>query len=268
MNSSTPSVVKRRSRYARRLSSVDSTPIESKRFSMVPVDSSAARMPLPGATRAFAVWWRSCAATVPTSCRSLVRPHYSRWSVGARPLFLLTGGSPAQEGSHALQLAGRSRDDPARADPPRWVDLTPAVGLVVDPWTDDCDRRADLRDRHLRAVLRDHLHDEVAADLVIAVRQEVPRRVVRPEVDVDVPIERLELDLLHDAACHRAPALHVQPLRVVDAHQRVAGSAVRGGWWRRRGRVDRAAGGDRNEGKEGNQAHATEACLGTCNASV
>src|SRR5919106_1479388 len=55
MNSSTPSVVKRRSRYARRFSSVDSTPILSKRFLIVPVLSSAARMPLPGATIARAV---------------------------------------------------------------------------------------------------------------------------------------------------------------------------------------------------------------------
>ena len=42
-------------RYARRLSSVLSTPIESKRFLIVPVDSSAARIPLPGATSACAV---------------------------------------------------------------------------------------------------------------------------------------------------------------------------------------------------------------------
>src|ERR1051326_8335045 len=41
-------------RYSRRLSAVDSTPIASKRFLMVPVDSSAARMPLPGATMAWA----------------------------------------------------------------------------------------------------------------------------------------------------------------------------------------------------------------------
>ena len=36
MNSSAPGVVKRRSRYARRFSSVDSTPIVSKRFLIVP----------------------------------------------------------------------------------------------------------------------------------------------------------------------------------------------------------------------------------------
>jgi hypothetical protein len=55
MYSSAPSVVKRRSRYARRISSVDSTPIESKRFLIVPSLSSAARIPLPGATSARAV---------------------------------------------------------------------------------------------------------------------------------------------------------------------------------------------------------------------
>src|SRR6266516_3906986 len=42
------------SRYPRRLSSVFSTPIASKRLLMVLVLSSAARMPLPGATRARA----------------------------------------------------------------------------------------------------------------------------------------------------------------------------------------------------------------------
>src|SRR6186997_1573814 len=55
MWSSAPLVVKSRSRYARRVSSVDSTPIESKRFLIVPSLSSAARMPLPGATSARAI---------------------------------------------------------------------------------------------------------------------------------------------------------------------------------------------------------------------
>ncbi len=60
--SSTPSVVKRRSRYARRFSSVEETPIESNRFLIVPSDSSAARIPFPSATSAVAVWCRSFAA--------------------------------------------------------------------------------------------------------------------------------------------------------------------------------------------------------------
>src|SRR2546421_421084 len=59
MYSSAPGVVKRRLRYARRFSSVDSTPIVSKRFLMVPVLSSAARIPFPSATSAAAVSWSS-----------------------------------------------------------------------------------------------------------------------------------------------------------------------------------------------------------------
>src|SRR6476646_4550461 len=55
MWSAEPGAVKSICRYARRLSSVDSTPIESKRFLIVPLDSSAARMPLPGATIAWAI---------------------------------------------------------------------------------------------------------------------------------------------------------------------------------------------------------------------
>src|SRR5215210_7851246 len=50
-----PSVVNSISRYARRRSSVDSQPIESKRFLIVPLLSSAARIPLPGATSARAI---------------------------------------------------------------------------------------------------------------------------------------------------------------------------------------------------------------------
>ena len=50
-----PGVLKSRLRYARRFSSVHSTLIDLKRFSQVPLDSSAARMPLPLATMAAAV---------------------------------------------------------------------------------------------------------------------------------------------------------------------------------------------------------------------
>src|SRR6266540_2874132 len=64
MNSSAPSVVKRSSRYARRFSSVDSTPIESKRFLIVPSLSSAARIPFPSATSCRAVVSRSVASIV------------------------------------------------------------------------------------------------------------------------------------------------------------------------------------------------------------
>src|SRR3954452_12652852 len=50
-----PSVVNNISRYARRRSSFDSQPIASNRFLIVPLLSSAARMPLPGATNARAI---------------------------------------------------------------------------------------------------------------------------------------------------------------------------------------------------------------------
>ncbi len=52
---SAPAVVKRISLYARLCSSVDSTPIVSNLFLIVPVLSSAARMPLPGVTISLAV---------------------------------------------------------------------------------------------------------------------------------------------------------------------------------------------------------------------
>src|ERR1700730_4511859 len=47
------------SRQSRRGSAVDSTLIASKRFLIVPEDSSAARMPLPGVTMASAILLRS-----------------------------------------------------------------------------------------------------------------------------------------------------------------------------------------------------------------
>ncbi len=93
MNSPRPGVVQSSSRYARRFSSVFSTaaggtggrarelrrcvagtaqraaararaPMASKRLPIVPVDSSAARMPRPGATMAFAVAMSSAAKGV------------------------------------------------------------------------------------------------------------------------------------------------------------------------------------------------------------
>merc|ERR1719213_793386 len=50
-----PGVLRRSSRYSRRLDSVFSTPIESRRFPQVPLDSSMARMPLPDVAMALAV---------------------------------------------------------------------------------------------------------------------------------------------------------------------------------------------------------------------
>ena len=52
---SNPSVVNNSSRYARRFSSTFSTPMPSNLLPIVPVDSSAARTPLPGTDMAAAV---------------------------------------------------------------------------------------------------------------------------------------------------------------------------------------------------------------------
>ena len=52
---SNPSVVNRSSRYARLFSSMFSTEMPANRLPIVPVDSSAARMPLPGTDMALAV---------------------------------------------------------------------------------------------------------------------------------------------------------------------------------------------------------------------
>src|SRR5207245_930119 len=60
-----PLVVNSISRYARRRSSVDSHPIESKRFLIVPLLSSAARMPLPGATSARAISFNAASIGLP-----------------------------------------------------------------------------------------------------------------------------------------------------------------------------------------------------------
>jgi hypothetical protein len=55
MNAAAAGAVKSISRYVRRLPSVDRIPSASKRFVNVGTVSSAARMPLPLATSAFAV---------------------------------------------------------------------------------------------------------------------------------------------------------------------------------------------------------------------
>src|SRR3954451_5057461 len=109
MCSGAPSVVKRRSRYARRLSSVDSTPIESKRFLIVPSLSSAARMPLPGATRARAI----CSSSV-MAALSICTPVLRRLALAG-----------AEQHAQAAELLCRRRDDAAVAHPPRGVDLAP-----------------------------------------------------------------------------------------------------------------------------------------------
>src|SRR4051812_49950347 len=63
-----PGVLKSRLRYARRFSSVHSTLTDLKRFSQVPLDSSAARMPLPLATMAAAVLESSSLSMRNKSC--------------------------------------------------------------------------------------------------------------------------------------------------------------------------------------------------------
>jgi hypothetical protein len=55
MKSPSPGVDKARARQARRVSSVDSTPIALKRLAIVGPLSSAARMPLPSAANACTV---------------------------------------------------------------------------------------------------------------------------------------------------------------------------------------------------------------------
>src|SRR5450830_537264 len=84
MASPIPAVVKRISRYARRFCSVDSTPIPASRFAIVGALSSAARMPLPGATNARAVWV--------IASRFIVRSH-SRLASDLRPAGLVRPAS-------------------------------------------------------------------------------------------------------------------------------------------------------------------------------
>src|SRR5437868_5040758 len=113
--------------------------MESKRFLIVPSLSSAARMPLPSATSARAM-----------DSSSLI-------------VSLLVGAAAQQERLYPGELLRRRVDDPARADPPRRVDLRPTVRRIPDARPDHGDPRARVRDRNDRAILRDHLDDERAA---------------------------------------------------------------------------------------------------------
>jgi hypothetical protein len=120
------------------------------------------------------------------------------------------------------------------------MDLVPAVLRVGDPGADDLDPRALGRDGDARAVLRDDLDDEVAPDAAVPVREQVLVAGVGAQVDVDVPVVGLELDVRDRSDRDPAAALHLQPLRVVDAGHRAAATAVgRGG---RRGAVQAARG--------------------------
>src|SRR5205814_7405782 len=86
----------------------------------------------------------------------------------------------------------------------------------------DLDPRALRGHRDLQAVLRDDLDDEALA--VVGEKVLVAR--VGPQVDVDVAVKGFELDLVDSADRYPAAALHSQPLRVVDAGQRVAAATV------------------------------------------
>src|SRR5690349_1799139 len=122
MYSSTPSVANSSSRYARRLSSVDSMSIESKRFLIVPSLSSAARIPLPSATSARAVFSKSAIAH-------------------------LLGLSIPQQRIDPRRFLRRRGHDAAARDPPGGMDLRPAVLAVPDLRADDGDVRARVGDR-------------------------------------------------------------------------------------------------------------------------
>src|SRR5580765_8462946 len=97
-------------------------PIESKRFLIVPSLSSAARIPLPSATSARAVFSKSAIA------------------------HLLARSIPQQR-LDPRHLLRRGRDDASARDPPRGMDLGPAVLVVPHLRADDRDARARVGDR-------------------------------------------------------------------------------------------------------------------------
>src|SRR3954470_17109510 len=191
MYSSAPAVVKSSSRYARLASSVDSTPIESSLFLIVPVLSSAARMPLPSATSAFAVdssSWMSIDRP-PSKASPLDYPASPAFATeprlrmpregrrcGGRPSVFLCLGSrlePMEQPVDAPQLVVRGGLEASGADPPRRMDLPPSVRGVVDPRPYDLDPLSDLWDRDTGAVPRDDLDDERPAEARVRRRQEL-----------------------------------------------------------------------------------------------
>src|SRR6266545_2569072 len=190
MYSSAPSVEKSKLRYARLFSSLDSTPIESKRFLIVPWLSSAARIPLPSAT----------------SARAVVSS-----SVIAHLLLALSIPQQRLYPRHFLRSRGH---DPAGADPPRGMDLDPVVSGVPGARPDHGDVGTRVGDGHDCSVLRDHLDDE-------------PLAVGAAQVDVDVAVELFELHVRDDAGRDGAALLHLEPLRVVHARERRPAAAVR-----------------------------------------
>src|SRR5215207_198878 len=139
------------------------------------------------------------------------------------------GAAGLKQTLRAAKLKGRGRLDPARADPPCGMNLVPSMLRVGDPRADDLDPRALRGNGYARAVVWDHLDDQVAADPLVAVVQELLVAPVEPEIDVQVAVVNLELNLSNRADGDRTAALHVQTLRVVDARERVAATAVRRG---------------------------------------
>src|ERR1043166_1967618 len=103
-NCSMPGVLKRRLRYTRRFSSVHSTPTDLKRFSQVPLDSSAARMPLPFATIAAAVLDRSCWSM--RFLEEMVLKNAERCGIRAGILARVRSGKLARGARAAFQRAG------------------------------------------------------------------------------------------------------------------------------------------------------------------
>src|SRR4051812_11976140 len=104
-------VVNSMSRYARRFSSTLSTLMLLKRFSIVPVLSSAARMPLPEATIACAVAMRSC-------CDAMTSLLRMTWGVtGSKPGPYSSAGGPGAATSAKRVPAGAASSVPVLADP-------------------------------------------------------------------------------------------------------------------------------------------------------
>src|SRR5215210_2814766 len=179
------------SRYARRLSAVDSSAIESNRFSIVPELSSAARIPLLSATSAFAVSCSSLAAMA-------VSFHQSSDLLGR-----VVGGDPA-DGPGAGAHHDRLGLDAAAAD------------------ADAAEKRAarDAGGSDEDVVPRDQVVGrEDAVDVVPALDELLPLLVVpRPELALDRPAEALDRGSGDDAFGGAA-----DPHQHVDAGERLGG---------------------------------------------
>src|SRR4051812_36841196 len=160
---------------------------------------------------------------------------------------LLVAASIPMERLYPRQFLRRRGDDPSGADPPRRMDLRPPVLRIPDARPDDGDASAGIGNRHDGAILRDHLDDERLA-------------VVRPQPDVDVAVELLELHLRHDPGGDRARLLHLEARGMVDAGERRTLTAVRGGrrsGSRPRDEEQRGEHDDRGDERELQSGHAT-----------